>query len=103
MNSFPVVCGSIFILNGVIQFWRREYIPGTIWIIIGALSLVSLNIREFDNFQFSNLRQLSIKAIAFGMALTIAAGLFGYQIYRDYTAKQSLNAARAEEIQYRRK
>lgn len=100
MNNFPVIFGVIFIFNGVIQFWRREYVAGSIWVIIGILSLVSQNIREFDNFQFSDLKRLSIKAIAFGMALTIAAGLFGYQIYRDYNAKQSLNAARSEEIQY---
>ncbi|AFZ59469.1 hypothetical protein H6G54_07885 [Anabaena cylindrica FACHB-243] len=102
MNSFPVICGIIFILNGVIQFWRREYIPGTIWVILGILSLVTQNIREFDNFQFGNLKQLSLKAIAFGMALTIAASLFVYQIYQDYNAKQNLNTSRAEEIQPRK-
>ncbi len=102
MNSFPVVFGIIFILNGVIQFWRREYIAGTIWVILGILSLVTQNIREFDNFQFGNLKQLSLKAIALGMTLTIAAGLFGYQIYQDYNAKQNLNTARSEEIQPRK-
>ncbi|MFB2978648.1 hypothetical protein [Microseira sp. BLCC-F43] len=101
MYSFPVVCGIIFILNGAIQLLRREYVAGSIWVFLGTLSLLTHNMRELENFQFSDLRRLSVKAISFGIALTIAVALFGYQIFRDYTAKNSLNKDRAEHIQRR--
>ena len=101
MNSFPVICGVIFILNGTIQFLRKEYVAGSIWIILGILSLTTQNMRELENFQFSDLRRLSIKAITFGMALTIAVSLFCYQVFLDYTAKDNFNKDKSEEIQRR--
>lgn len=52
-------------------------------------------------FYSSDLRRLSVKAISFGIALTIAVALFCYQIFRDYTAKQSFNKDRSEHIQRR--
>jgi hypothetical protein len=89
MNILLIAVVAMFMINGIYALVRAEYAAAAMWIALGAVFIVTLDNRDSAVAQSNELRRGSIKVISAVIALTIAVTLLGYQVVKDFTAKNS--------------
>lgn len=85
MSNIYLITGLLFLLSGVVQILRTEYIAAVVWVALGIGFLLNT-----EPLQWSDVRQGSLKGITTVIALITAISFFGYQIFQDYRATQSI-------------
>jgi len=84
MGKIYLITGLLFLLNGVVQILRTEYIAAVVWVALGIGFLLNT-----EPLQLSDIRQGSLRGITAVIALITAISFFGYQIFQDYRASHS--------------
>jgi hypothetical protein len=84
MGKIYLITGLLFLLSGVVQILRTEYIAAIVWVALGIGYLLNT-----EPLQLSDIRQGSLRGITAVIALITAISFFGYQVFQDYRAIHS--------------
>jgi hypothetical protein len=84
MGKIYLITGLLFLLSGVVQILRTEYIAAIVWVALGIGFLLNT-----EPLQLSDIRQGSLRGITAVIALITAISFFGYQVFQDYRAIHS--------------